>query len=124
VQSKRVWGRVIGAERDVVIEAVEFDDGAGEIVVSCRLRRDAGRRCGQCGRRCGRYDQGEGRRRVLDAGRCGCSSWPTLPVLRVPDHGVTVAAVPWARHAAGHTRVFDDQVAWLVTHTSKSAVVE
>ena len=28
------------------------------------------------------------------------------------------------RHAAGHTRAFDDQVAWLVTHCSKSAVVE
>jgi transposase len=37
---------------------------------------------------------------------------------------VTVAAVPWARHDARHTRVFDDQVAWLVTHTSKTAVVE
>ena len=39
MQSKRVWARVIGVERDVVIEAVEFDDDAGEIVVSCRLRR-------------------------------------------------------------------------------------
>ena len=46
------------------------------------------------------------------------------PRVRCPDHGVTVAAVPWARHGAGHTRAFDDQVAWLVTHTSKSAVVE
>jgi len=32
--------------------------------------------------------------------------------------------VPWARHGAGHTRAFDDQVAWLATHTSKTAVVE
>ena len=32
--------------------------------------------------------------------------------------------MPWARHAAGHTRAFDDQAAWLVTHTSKTAVVE
>jgi transposase len=32
--------------------------------------------------------------------------------------------VPWARHGAGHTRDFDDQVAWLVTHTPKSAVSE
>jgi hypothetical protein len=41
-----------------------------------------------------------------------------------PEHGVTVAAVPWARHGAGHTRAFDDQVTWLATHRSKSAVVE
>jgi sulfide:quinone oxidoreductase len=32
------------------------------------------------------------------------------------EHGVAVAQVPWARHGAGHTRDFDDQVAWLVTH--------
>jgi transposase len=35
-----------------------------------------------------------------------------------------VAAVPWARHAAGHTYAFDEQVAWLATQCSKTAVVE
>ena len=39
-------------------------------------------------------------------------------------HGVMVAAVPWARHGAGHTRDFDDLAAWLVVRTSKSAVME
>jgi transposase len=46
------------------------------------------------------------------------------PRVACRDHGVVVAAVPWARHGAGHTRAFDDQIAWLVTHTSKTAVVE
>ena len=41
-----------------------------------------------------------------------------------PVHGPTVVAVPWARHDAGHTYVFDDQVAWLAVHTSKTAVGE
>ena len=35
-----------------------------------------------------------------------------------------VAAVPWARHGAGHTRDFDDLAAWLAVRTSKSAVME
>jgi transposase len=35
-----------------------------------------------------------------------------------------VAAVPWARHGAGHTLVFDEQVAWLATQCSRSAVTE
>ena len=35
-----------------------------------------------------------------------------------------VAAVPWARHRAGHTRDFDDLAAWLAVRTSKSAVME
>jgi transposase len=39
-------------------------------------------------------------------------------------HGPTVVAVPWARHGAGHTLVFDDQVAWLATQCSKSAITE
>jgi transposase len=39
-------------------------------------------------------------------------------------HGPTVAAVPWARHGAGHTRAFDAQVAWLATQCSKAAVVQ
>ena len=126
MQSKRVWGRVIGVERGVVVEAVEFDDDAGEVVVSCRLRQGAGRRCGRCERRCGRYDGGEGRRRwrALDAGTIRVFIEADAPRVACPDHGVTVAAVPWARHGAGHTRAFDDQVAWLVTHTSKTAVVE
>jgi hypothetical protein len=35
-------------------------------------------------------------------------------------HGVVVAAVPWARHDAGHTRDFDQQVTWMATDCSKS----
>jgi YD repeat-containing protein len=37
---------------------------------------------------------------------------------------VVVTAVPWARHGAGHTRAFDDTVAWLATQCSTSAVTE
>ncbi len=46
------------------------------------------------------------------------------PRVCCPQHGVVVAAVPWARHGAGHTRAFDDTAAWLAVHTSKQAVGE
>jgi transposase len=46
------------------------------------------------------------------------------PRVSCPEHGVVVAAVPWARHDAGHTRAFDDQVAWLAVACSKTAVTE
>ena len=46
------------------------------------------------------------------------------PRVSCPTHGPTVAQVPWARHGAGHTRDFDDALAWLVTHTAKSTVCE
>jgi transposase len=46
------------------------------------------------------------------------------PRVACPEHGVVVASVPWARHGAGHTYRFDDLVAWLATHCSKTAVRE
>ncbi|CUR58242.1 transposase [metagenome] len=46
------------------------------------------------------------------------------PRVRCRVHGVVVAHVPWAGHGAGHTHTFDQQIAWLVVRTSKSAVVE
>jgi len=117
---------VLGVERGVVVEGVDVDTHSGDVVVRCRLRRARGGRCGVCGRRCPGYDQGDGRRRwrALDAGTTRVFIEADASRVDCRDHGVTVAAVPWARHGAGHTRAFDDQVAWLVTHTSKTAVVE
>ena len=60
----------------------------------------------------------------MDAGTTKVFIEAAAPRVNCRTHGVTVAAVPWARHDARHTRDFDDQVAWLVTHTSKTAVVE
>jgi len=44
------------------------------------------------------------------------------PRVSCREHGVIVAAVPWARHDCRFTRDFEDQVAWLAVHTSKTAV--
>jgi transposase len=44
--------------------------------------------------------------------------------VRCPVHGVVAQRVPWARHGARHTLGFEDQVAWLATELSKTAVVE
>ena len=125
MQSKRVWARALGLERDTVIEEVRED--CEVIVVACRLRKNAVRRCGICSARAPRYDRGEPRPRrwrALDAGTTKVFIEADAPRVRCRSHGVTVAAVPWARHGAGHTRDFDDQAAWLAVHVSKSAVVE
>jgi len=111
----------------VVIEGIEFDEEAEVLVVSVRPRKGAGKpRCGRCARRCGRYDNGEGRRRwrALDLGVVMAYVEAEAPRVRCPDHGVVVAHLPWARHGARHTRAFDDQVAWLAVHTSKTAVTQ
>ncbi len=117
---------MLGVETGVVIDRVGFDEDAGEIVVGCRLRKGGRGRCGRCHKRCPGYHSGESRRRwrALDAGTLRVFIDADAPRVRCREHGVIVAAVPWARHGARHTRAFDDTVAWLVTHTSKTAVVE
>lgn len=121
-----VWRRTLGVDRATVIGEIDFDEESETVVVHVRPRRSTKRRCGRCGVRAPGYDQGEGRRRwrALDLGTLMCYLESDSPRVTCPAHGITVAQVPWARHDAGHTRDFDDQAAWLVTHTSKSAVQE
>ena len=126
MQNAKLWQRLLGVEATVV-ESVFFDEEAGAIVASVRPRKGAAKlRCGRCGLRCPGYDRGEGRRqwRTLDLGSVPTWLEADSPRVSCVDHGVVVAQVPWARHGAGHTRMFDDMVAWLATHCSKSAVTE
>jgi len=96
--------------------------------VICHVRpvKAERKRCGVCRRRCGGYDGGAGRRRwrALDLGTVRAVLEADAPRVRCPVHGVVVAAVPWARHGAGHTRFFDDQVAWLAVTGSRTAVCQ
>jgi transposase len=59
---------------------------------------------------------------MVDVGVMRAYLEAAAPRVRCPEHGVVVAALPWARHGAGHVRDFDDLVAWLVRQMSKSAV--
>ena len=118
----RVW-----AARERSLKRVDFDDERG---------RDRGvGAAGREGAQPVRAVAVGGRRvttlvRVVGGGgrwiwaRRKCSSRRTRRGFGAATHGVTVAAVPWARHGAGHTRDFDDLAAWLAVRTSKSAVME
>lgn len=123
--SKTIWARLLGVEKKTtVIEGVEYDEQADAVVASVRPRRTRRPRCGRCGRRASFYDHGEGHRRwrTLDLGVLRCFLEAEAPRVYCSEHGPTVRAVPWARHDAGHTRAFDDQVAWLAVHTSQTSV--
>lgn len=102
----RLWGELLGVER-TVIEGVEFDQDAGSVIARVRPKRGVRGRCGRCGRKAGGYDRGEGRRRWrgLDLGTIEVWLEAEAPRVHCREHGPTVAAVPWARHGAGHTRV-------------------
>ncbi len=125
MQNATLWRALLGVEK-TVIEDIEFDEDEHLLVAHVRPRKRSRGRCGRCQRRSPGYDAGEGRRRwrALDLGTIQAVLEADAPRVNCADHGPTVAAVPWARHNAGHTRVFDDQVAWLATQCSKSAVTE
>ena len=124
MRNATVWAGMFGVEKSTVIDRVEFEDESESIVVSVRPGSGAKQRCGLCQRRCPRYDHGEGRRRWRgpDLGLLRSFLEADAPRVSCPEHGVVVASVPWARHGARHTKVFEDTVAWMATRTSKSTL--
>ena len=106
-----------------VVESVELGEDDA-IVVAVRPRSSQRGRCPHCRRRCPGYDLGEGRRRwrALDLGTTVCFLEADAPRVECIQHGVVVAAVPWARHDAWFTRSFEDTIAWLTVNTSKTAI--
>jgi transposase len=125
VRDVSLWRGLLEVEK-TVIERVEYDEDAGVLVAHVRpVSRQRGR-CGLCRRRCPGYDAGSGRRRwrSLDLGTTVAMLEAESPRVKCRSHGVVVAHVPWARHDAGHTLAFDDQVAWLATQASKSTATQ
>lgn len=127
MQNATLWRALLGVEKTIV-EDIEYDEDEQLLVAHVRLRARARARsrCGRCDRRSPAYDRGAGRRRwrALDLGTVQVVIEAAAPRVSCPVHGPTVVAVPWARHGAGHTLVFDEQVAWLATQCSKSAITE
>lgn len=124
-----VWKVLLGVEQHVVVEGVELevsDGGEVVLVASARPARRRTSRCGQCRRRCPGYDRGEGRRRWrgLDLGTTRVFLEADAPRVRCREHGVVVAAVPWARHDSAFTAAFEEQAAWLAAHATASTVAE
>lgn len=120
-----LWRCLLGVEK-AVIERVEFDEDAEVLIAHVRpVARQRGR-CGICRRGSPGYDAGPGRRRwrTLDLGTIRAELEADAPRVACRSHGVVVAAVPWARHDAGHTLAFDDQVAWLATQASKTTATQ
>jgi len=128
VRNASLWRALLGVEK-TVIEDIEFDEdpgGGGVVIAHVRPARASRGRCGSCGTRSAWYDRGEGRRRWrgLDLGTIEVFLEADAPRVNCPVHGPTVRHVSWARHGAGHTLAFDQQVAWLATQCSKTAITE
>lgn len=125
LRASRVWRRLLDVQH-TVIEGVELEQDGGQEVLVARVRPTRSRRgrCGRCGRRCPGYDQGEGTRRWrgLDLGTTKVFLQASAPRVVCAEHGVIVAAVPWARHDARFTTGFEDTCAWLAAHAALSTL--
>jgi transposase len=123
VRSSSLWARLLGLG-NAVVESVVYDEDAAAVVVQVRRRRGSRLECGLCGTPSPQYDHGGGRRRwrALDVGQTRAFVEAEAPRVSCVKHGVTVSAVPWARHNSGHTRSFDDATAWLARYTSRTTV--
>ena len=123
MRTLRIWRTLLGVEKTFV-EDIDLDLERRILIASVRPMASKRNRCGACQTRSPRYDAGDGRRRWrgLDVGSIQVHLEADAPRVSCRVHGVTVAAVPWARHQSGHTLFFDDQVAWLATQTSKTAI--
>src|SRR5512132_2277260 len=121
----RVFRRLLGVEH-TVIESVDLVEERGEEMVIAAVRpvRSRRSRCSRCNRRCRGYDAGDGRRRwrTLDLGVTKAFLEADAPRVSCPEHGVVVAAVPWARPGARSTRAFEDTCAWLAAHAAFTVV--
>lgn len=122
-----LWRPLLGLE-GTAIENIRLERGkeGTVLVASVRPLARQARRCGRCRRRSSGYDGGRGRRRwrALDHGTMPAYLEADAPRVKCREHGVVVAHVPWAHPGSGHTHQFDQQIAWLAVHTSKSAVTE
>jgi transposase len=117
---------VLGVEH-TVIESVELETSErGEEVLVARVRPKAGvaRRCSRCQRRCPGYDTSAKPRRWrgLDLGSTRVFVQASTHRVSCPEHGVVVAAVPWARTGSRFTHAFEDTAAWLVCHATVSVL--
>lgn len=121
---------MLGVEQ-VTVEGFEFEDeqdeqGLETLVVAVRPTRGRRGRCSRCDRRCPGYDGGGGRRRwrALDLGMTRVCLEADAPRVSCPEHGVVIAAVPWARAGSRFTAAFEDTCAWLAARTAKTEVCE
>ena len=122
-----LWRALLGVEK-TVIEGVEFDEDeqVGWSLRCGRGSRGAAAGAGCVGGRSPGYDRaraGGGGGRWIWA-RSGSLLEADAPRVTCREHGVVVAHGAVGRHGAGHTRAFDEQVAWLATQCSKTAVTE
>jgi transposase len=128
VRDKSVLRKLLGLCVSTVVvmgrELVEgCEGGRDRLEVWVRTKVGVKGRCGRCGVVSPWFDNGGGERRWRHVDVCfaTCELIAEAPRVSCPEHGVTVAEVPWARHDSWFTRAFEDLVVFDAIVSSKLA---
>jgi len=129
VRDKSVLRKLLGLCVSTVVvvvgrELVEGRQGGRDrLDVWVRTKVGARGRCGRCGVVSPWFDNGGGERRWRHVDVCfaTCELVAAAPRVSCPEHGVSVAEVPWARHDSWFTRAFEDLVVFDAIVSSKLA---
>lgn len=121
VRATTLLNQLLGIKYTRVV-GVEFDEYGliAEVEPTTRVPRCGG--CGACVKRV--KDRRSRKWRHLDLAGMHCSLRFVLRRVSCPRCGVTAEMVPWAEPGSWFTRAFEDQVAYLAQHASKSVVTE
>lgn len=125
MRAKDLIQLLIGTDK-FILEDIDISLDNPIITVSIRLPKKEKYRCSKCLRKSKRYDRGRGDRtwRALDMGTTKTFIKSERPRVECKEHGVVVCHVPWAREHSRFCLNFEDQVAWLATHTSKKVIAQ
>lgn len=116
--------------KKTVIEHIEIIGGPDiwntELILHVRPTKGQQLRCPHCQKKSPYYDEGQGSRswRAPDLGVIKVYLKAKAPRVCCSEHKVVVASVPWARHGSWFSKAFEEQVAWMVLHTTRSVVAD
>lgn len=125
MRTKGMIEALVGS-KGIIIEGIAIEEETNAIIIKLRPTKVEKLRCGQCNRKSPGYDGGSGRRRwrCNDIGATKVYIEAEAPRVTCKKHGVTTAAVPWARLHSRFCKSFEETVTWLATHTAKALVAE
>ena len=116
---------LVGTKK-IIVRDVFAEAETNAIVILARPPKREQGRCGICGRKAKYYDRTckTRRWRCNDLGTAQVYVEAQLPRVSCKKHGVVTSSVPWARHSSRFCKSFEETVAWLSVHASKTVVSE
>lgn len=125
MKNKAIIAAIAGT-KDIVVKNIVYGETNDTLILEAKVPKREQCKCGICNKKSKYYDKGRGIRkwRGNDVGSTKTYIQAESTRVKCEEHGIVTAAVPWARHKARYCRTFEDTIAWLTVHTSKTAVSE